>query len=431
MLLRGSLGIRKVINGVECDMNRKLCLLTMALSLVLALIMEPMPAIAGPAQPMRSNSRAAQQLAMEPSGECTRELTAAAARRAMAASCDEVDNGTKMAAPPPPVRLPALCHNRYNNGWQLNRTQACNNQTRRHVYYRRRCATCPWFPVGFKRYRQFDYSWTYPAQKLWFQQQEMVITAIGGENPRTFFFGELMGCSGVCRFVRGNYPTQGVRRVGDRVRGRAVFSSRATSRGSRGQGRTWIKKGYTTPGFVTVPLNPQRTMRPPAVRCDHALPGPSRPGCVFPGHTPVMVYRLNGPYSELARHIRAAQGSGLPARLHRITNAADIDRNRNRACPHGPPWPRPPGKSCDEYPMASTKEGAWTASPRPNPPPRQLRRTFNWCHLRNVPFRTGPRGWSMCMIDEDHNEDGGQALDTTFYKTQRVLNGDPFIVNVH
>lgn len=35
------------------------------------------------------------------------------------------------------------------------------------------------------------------------------------------------------------------------------------------------------------------------------------------------------------------------------------------------------------------------------------------------------------MIDEDHNEDGGQALDTTFYKTQRVLNGDPFIVNVH
>ena len=51
-------------------------------------------------------------------------------------------------------------------------------------------------------------------------------------------------------------------------------------------------------------------------------------------------------------HHYGQYGSGNP--LHR--NTALADQNRAKACP--PPGPQPTGTSCDEYPFATTQEGA-------------------------------------------------------------------------
>jgi hypothetical protein len=119
----------------------------------------------------------------------------------------------------------------------------------------------------------------------------------------------------------------------------------------------------------------------PDVRCDNAIGDNDNnsgdpfsaaaltaagAGCIFLGILPVMVYSKTGPYSTLAEHIEAAQLSGLPgaypngAVLNRITNATDKARNGNTACPPSSVWKRPAGRSCDEYPFRSTRQGAYT-----------------------------------------------------------------------
>lgn len=185
----------------------------------------------------------------------------------------------------------------------------------------------------------------------------------------------------------------------------------------------------------------------PTVRCDNAIGdnennsgdpafavAAAGAGCVFLGILPVMVYSKTGFYPTLATHIEAAQQSGLPgaypngAVLNRITNATDKASNGRTACPAG--WARPQGRSCDEYPFRSTKQGASTQTPK------GTARTFAppntaWCHMDTawgVPTGvTGPTGWSSCMIDATDNRNGGAALGA-FYSSKRVLDGDPYLV---
>ncbi|MFE5187610.1 hypothetical protein [Streptomyces sp. NPDC056628] len=96
----------------------------------------------------------------------------------------------------------------------------------------------------------------------------------------------------------------------------------------------------------------------PPVRCDNALPGTSKPGCVMP-YLPEMVYAKAGEYPELAQHIEDAQNTqNLPGKhgttrcLTRLTDKTKIKENRDTSCPSS--LPRPTGKQCDEYPFAST-----------------------------------------------------------------------------
>ncbi|WP_455712281.1 NucA/NucB deoxyribonuclease domain-containing protein [Streptomyces luteogriseus] len=57
-----------------------------------------------------------------------------------------------------------------------------------------------------------------------------------------------------------------------------------------------------------------------------------------------------------------AQATGLPGKygtthyLTRLTDRRKIKENRDKACPTS--LVRPPDKSCDEYPFASTRQGA-------------------------------------------------------------------------
>jgi hypothetical protein len=142
-------------------------------------------------------------------------------------------------------------------------------------------------------------------------------------------------------------------------------------------------------------------------RCDsEKFPASPPPGCVNNKFEPT--FKLDGTSGvpDIIAHIAKAQatlkqawglkGSG-PA-LHRTTDAALIKRNRAVACPSS--RKRPQGKSCDEYPFASTEEGAANNS------------DFSW-------------DW----VNATQNSAAG-ALLGAFYAKNRVIDHDAFWVQV-
>lgn len=110
------------------------------------------------------------------------------------------------------------------------------------------------------------------------------------------------------------------------------------------------------------------------IRCDR-IQGNTRPGCVIPSFEPVHVIEVSTPEgeslsNEYTDHIDSALRSGLPHRLHK-TDDATKDKNRKRACRD---IPSRNGRTCDEYPFASTREGARSQ-------PLGTGRTFGHCHI--------------------------------------------------
>jgi hypothetical protein len=94
--------------------------------------------------------------------------------------------------------------------------------------------------------------------------------------------------------------------------------------------------------------------------------------------------------------------------LHRTTNPTIMNANNNTACPPSPrpvrliPDVGPPPSSCDEYPFASTYEGA---------------------------SQTTKPDWGTASVPvAQQNSQGG--LISSFYQAQRILDGDAFWVSV-
>jgi hypothetical protein len=237
------------------------------------------------------------------------------------------------------------------------------------------------------------------------------------------WWGEVLGstvsgtasCSGACWVQGVNFPSQPFA-VGELANGESFHQTTATYPGA---------VDTMTPSWTITARNPAwsntptLTLTAPEVRCDDATPGKDI-GCVFANVTPVLTYSLSWPYPELARHIADAQGSGLPSLLTRLTDPGLIEANRATACPDS--YPRPDGKSCDEYPFASTYQGAAFTGGGP--------RTFDWCQVDiGQPGSTGESGYSVCMIDADQNSGGGSALGS-FYGDNRVIDHDAFYVSI-
>ena len=107
--------------------------------------------------------------------------------------------------------------------------------------------------------------------------------------------------------------------------------------------------------------------------------------------------------------------------LNRLINPAVQAQNRATACPSS--LPRPAGRSCDEYPFASTYQGAFLSG--------GAARTFSFCQvsLPNPPS-TGPVGYSVCMIDAAENSEAGSALNSVLFVPYRILDGDAFYVDI-
>ena len=161
------------------------------------------------------------------------------------------------------------------------------------------------------------------------------------------------------------------------------------------------------------------------VGCDNAVPGRNIIGCVVPGITPAIRYDGTS-FVEFGAHVAGAQASGLRGGsvanpLHRLVDATAQAANRNTACPAS--LPRPTGKSCDEYPFASTYEGAALSGGGP--------RTQGWCQVTlNGTPSTGALGYSVCMIDAAENSQAGSLMNSVLFVPMRVIDSDAFYVQI-
>lgn len=157
------------------------------------------------------------------------------------------------------------------------------------------------------------------------------------------------------------------------------------------------------------------------IRCDHASGGPHpTAGCAV-WWAPGVVTYSRASLPTLTAHIEQAhlsglRGSSVNSPLHRTQDASIIAANRAASC--GSP-PSLPNLSCDEYPFASTHEGAASGG---------TARSFPNCFFLDPPA-TGAVGFSRCMIDAQQNSSGGTILGNTYWQ-QRILDGDPFIVRI-
>ncbi|WCN81396.1 NucA/NucB deoxyribonuclease domain-containing protein [Micromonospora sp. LH3U1] len=161
------------------------------------------------------------------------------------------------------------------------------------------------------------------------------------------------------------------------------------------------------------------------IMCDNVVGAngfrPARVGCVVPWY-PAQVLYSQSSYPSLASHVSRAQASGLPGAtfdnpLNRNVETATINLNRSRACGDAPSIA---GKSCDEYPLATTFQGlAFGGS----------RRTFSGCSINAPTNLSGPSGASACMITGSENNAQG-ALMAAFFYDYRVLHSDPYRVGI-
>jgi hypothetical protein len=173
-------------------------------------------------------------------------------------------------------------------------------------------------------------------------------------------------------------------------------------------------------------------LRLDVARCDATMRysnGDYRVGCVFPGYTPGWAMNEDNSIPQATGHVQAAIASGLPGSssspLHRQTDIGARNANRSVACPRGNAVAAArrdgvPTRSCDEYPFASSVEGAAANI--------GAGRTFNPnCHVPDLSSSTGSPGYSACMIEDADNKLAGSQLGA-FYGINRVINQDAFYV---
>lgn len=159
---------------------------------------------------------------------------------------------------------------------------------------------------------------------------------------------------------------------------------------------------YSYPSTTSTVTDPVPIFK--EIRCD------SRPefltrGCVYTGQLTLTYFGLNQNVDEVAAHILAAQrvltgSAGSGGRLNRLTqtyNPALYADNRRLSRERCEERPRPPGDfECDEYPFASTWQGAAGARP--------------------------PGNFSATYVNGSHNSAAG-TYTGLFYKNCRVLDG--------
>lgn len=224
-------------------------------------------------------------------------------------------------------------------------------------------------------------------------------------------------CKNACTVTSsGNFGPTFI--VKDKFEGGVLeVAANTLAQGSTSLPETKWQLDWTTPNGAGNPV----TTTPMSIRCDNRW-GNRVAGCVVPYAVPTFTYSKTGPYPELANHIANAQASGLPGGsaakpLTRTANEGVIAANRDYSC--GKP-PSVPGKSCDEYPFASTHQGAIFSN--------GAARTFPNCGFSD-PQTTGPNGFSRCMILAGQNSGGGAVLGA-FYGQMRVADGDDFIMAI-
>ncbi|GAA0970862.1 NucA/NucB deoxyribonuclease domain-containing protein [Actinocorallia libanotica] len=195
--------------------------------------------------------------------------------------------------------------------------------------------------------------------------------------------------------------------LGAAIEGHAYYDADVATRGTQATMVGVNEEKITRPGWKL--LGPYYAVTT-EIRCDHdlpeATPGSSLPGCVFHHYIPYMIFDetthpVVGPVAEhiydaqktLPSEWRVEKNRGTSNMLNRLTDESQIENNRATACVGTAP-------SCDEYPMASTYQGA-AFSP--------------------------PGDWSARTVPAAANSSQGGIMGN-FYAANRILDQDAYWV---
>ncbi|MGK5693281.1 NucA/NucB deoxyribonuclease domain-containing protein [Streptomyces sp. URMC 128] len=325
--------------------------------------------------------------------------TAAEDETSSVAPADESDTAVA-AARPKPWKEPKWCIDEgVDSTWYIERMRGCgiwrSGVEVEDVRTGRK--------IGGIKYIVIGYSFSARDSKTWAYQVRLLETKRWGRAVTGTTVSGSASCIGKCKVAKKSFPGQAISKSAEPY-GQFFMDTTINTGASkqRGTGRSVASWTFSNREWVA-PSEPMK-LSTVDVRCDNALPGaPRQVGCVNLAAVPVISYSQTGPWPEIAKHIKDAQATGLPGKygttnfLTRLTDRKKIKENREKACPSS--LERPPGKSCDEYPFASTWQGA----------------------------KYGNGKFSRRMVNAKQNTDAGKAL-KGFYTYSRVLEGDRFLV---
>jgi hypothetical protein len=338
--------------------------------------------------------------AAEADAKCQARLAAAIARGdddpVACTSWNTTASVSKLRAAVDAWPTPDWCDDNGANGkWYVNRFKACGIFVAKTNVHDVRTGRL----LGSLDYLVRAYAYGKRDIKTWAYQVELMEVDSWGEAKGLSANGSTK-CAGKCKTTESTFPSQVMSKTKEAV-GQFFFDTtiKTTPKGDKGEGQATAAWRFTKGAWVSNEL----TLPTPPVRCDNALPGTSKAGCVMP-YIPSMAYAKSGEYPELAKHIEFAQTTmNLPGKhgttryLTRLTDKKQIRANRNAACPSS--LERLPSQQCDEYPFASTWQGA----------------------------KSGGGDFSRRMINGKQNEEGGKALGR-FYLYNRIIEKDKFLV---
>ena len=319
--------------------------------------------------------------------------------------------------------LPSWCIG-VSKKWKQKRFDACKTRMVKVDMYRQTGQEVRL--AGSLTYSETRWSHLSSFSRQWENHLTLSVGKVAGSLTGLYVESRSANCSNSCKT-----HWKAANSLFDKVGLRADFNSSIDANVSTGKRRSMT--AHIRYQFFKYDVRPSGVVKATSntVRCDKALKGATTTGCVVPSYVPVMKYSKTGRYPQLARHIAAAQKSGLPGAypsgkvLTRLTDGKLAGKNRSRSCPKSIKKYKPEGKTCDEYPFASTRQGPYVAK-QTNP------RTFSWCSLPRDSDR-GANGYSRCYINGKQNSEGGGQLGI-FYGAYtggaRVLSGDAFRVQI-
>lgn len=309
--------------------------------------------------------------------------------------------------------MPQFCIDNPYSGWWANRTNACGIFGLQLVT--RRTVNGVTTVTGTVDMNVYPYAYSsLTLQTMVYQIQLSAYNGWGDAANASVSGGSKL--VGACVTRSRQFPSEPLRPFGSFKNGEWSFDTTATAPGAIGHCTPTWEITFTTPGYTPATA----TYENQAFRCDNATGGNPNVGCVIPWFPSALFYS-SGSYLALASHVSRAQASGLPgasfeAPLTRTTDGTIERRNRDLACGDAPSID---GKTCDEYPLATSRNGLSAGG---------TRRVFDNCGFAPQPG-SGPSGASACMITASENNAQG-GLNTQFYRRERVLDGDPFRVIV-
>ncbi|MFJ3956729.1 hypothetical protein [Arthrobacter sp. NPDC090010] len=276
--------------------------------------------------------------------------------------------------------------------------------------------------VGTNEIVTYLYQYSSLRQATVANQLTILPSSFTGSGAETFVASATPACKGNCK-LDGNVPSIAGRKLTPKSEiSTESFYTWTGTKARTEQTMTW------TISFANPQAggNPQITAGPGvSYRCDNENGSASAlPGCVVKQSAMQMTYAKSS-WPGFGRHVSLAQGSGLPGAVVPLTrldaNQSPI-ANRNKACPTN--LKRPSGMDCDEYPFASTKQGAALNG--------GTGRTFAGCGINDKRYAigaNGAKGFSACMISAAENRSAGAQMGA-FWAKYHVLAGDNFYINV-